>query len=357
MEVSVVVPVYNSSRYLHQCIDSLINQTLKDVEFIFVDDGSTDDSYEILRNYQEKDRRIKIFRQENMHAGVARNNVMKQATGKYIIFLDSDDYFELTLLERAFRCAEKNQAEIVYFGHYNYDDKTGTIREFPFRMRQGVFSGEMLGENVFGAFAVVPWNKLYLRSFLMKYNLEYQAIYKHNDVYFGFLSVALAKRIACLNQRFVYHRINNMESLQGREIIKHPFLIESYNALKQSLIEKGIFRGDFKKAYNKKLCYSIERGFNIKTEEILSKPFYLEMKKNLIPNLFESPEGIAKDAIIPRCIYESTDYDNYIFLLVERLKAGNKGKVSKKSKDYIIGHALLAVPRKIKHAVVAIKNK
>ena len=84
MDVSVVVPVYNASHYLPQCVETLINQTWRDAEFIFVDDGSTDDSYEILKKYQEKDERIKILRQENMHAGVARNNGMTQAKGKYI---------------------------------------------------------------------------------------------------------------------------------------------------------------------------------------------------------------------------------------------------------------------------------
>ena len=85
MDISVVVPVYNTSRFLRQCVDSLINQTWKDVEFILVDDGSTDDLLEILKEYQKRDARIKVLEQKNLHAGVARNNGMKQATGKYII--------------------------------------------------------------------------------------------------------------------------------------------------------------------------------------------------------------------------------------------------------------------------------
>ena len=356
MLVSVVVPVYNTAQYLHQCMDSLINQTLKEVEFIFVDDGSTDDSYEILEKYREKDDRIKIIRQENQYAGVARNNGMKQATGKYIIFLDSDDYFDLTLLEKTLRCAERNQAEIVFFGHYHYDNQTGVVREFPFFARNGIFSGEMLGENLFTAFSVVPWNKLYLRTFLTKYNMEYQGIYKHNDVYFGSLAVALAKRIVCLNERLVYHRINNKESLQGRETITYPYMIQWYTALKQSLIKHGVFEGEIKRVYSKKVCHSIECGARLKTEEILSKTFYSEMKKNLFPNLFDSPEDITKDAIIPFAIYESTDYDGYVLLLVERLKNRNKDMISKESKDYILGHAILKFPRRIKNVIGSIKK-
>ena len=345
MNISVVVPVYNTSRYLHQCIDSLINQTWKNVEFIFVDDGSVDGSYEILKEYRKKDDRIKIIRQKNMYAGVARNNGIKQATGKYILFLDSDDYFDPMLLEEAFRCAEKNQAEIVFWGHYLYDDQTAVISKYPFRMKRGIFSGKMLGEEMFTTFAVVPWNRLYLRSFIMKHNLEYQTIHKHNDVYFGLLSIALAERIVCLNRRLVYYRVNNPGSLQGKGTISYSLLIQCFTELKQSLKENGLFRGCTKIAYNKFVSNSIERGTGLKTEVLLSKEYYIEMKKNLVPNLFESPEDFADKTIIPGVIYESTDYDNYILLLFERME---DRLISKKSKDYIVGHALLSIPRRIK---------
>ena len=348
MDVSVVVPVYNTSRFLHQCIDSLINQTLRDVEFIFVDDGSTDNSVEILKQYQKKDKRITVLEQKNMYAGVARNNGMKQAKGKYIIFLDSDDYYDLTLLEKTFRCAEKNQAEIVFFSHYTHDIQTGKIRKCPFQMRRGTFSGESLGENIFSTFPVVPWNKLFLRSFLTKYNLEYQAIYKHNDVYFGCLSIALAKRIVCLNRCLVYYRVNNPESLQGKETTSYPYLIQCWTALKQSLIEYEIFHGCIKSAYNRRVSRSIEKRTRSKIEEMLSKQYYSEMKKNLVPNLFETPEDFVNDTIILNIIYESADYDHYVKLLYERME---NRMISKKSKDYIIGHTLLAIPRIIKHAV------
>ena len=348
MDVSVVVPVYNTSRFLPQCIDSLIDQTLKDVEFIFVDDGSSDNSLEILRRYEKKDARIKVLEQENLYAGVARNNGMKLATGKYIIFLDSDDYFDLTLLERSFRCAEKNKSEIVFWGHYIYDDQTGEIHKRPFRMRHGVFSGESLGESVFSSFSCVPWNRLYLRSYLMKYNLEYQAIYKHNDVYLGLLGIALAERIVCLNRRLVFHRYNNPESLQGNGMYAYQNLIEVYSDLKRSLIASGRFSGSTRNAYSRLVSHSIEQKARSKPEVMLSKEYYSEMKKHLVPDIFESPDDFADTTIIPGIIYESTNHDNYVMLLVERTR---KDMVSKKSSDYIVGHALLSIPRKIKSAL------
>ena len=350
LDVSVVVPVYNTEQYLRECINSLIHQTLKNVEFIFVDDGSTDRSVEIIEEYQTQDDRIKLIRQRNQYAGVARNNGMKQAMGKYIIFLDSDDYFALTLLEDTFRCAEKHQAEIVVFAHYKFDNQTGDLAPVPFRMKRGVFSAEMLRDQVFSTFAVVPWNKFYLRSFIDKHNLEYQPIYKHNDVYFGELAIALADRIVCIKKRLTFYRVNNSASLQGKGTIAYPHLIKCCSALKQSLIEHGKFHGDILVAYNRLVRNSIERRARAKTDVLLSKDFYSAMKKNLIPNLFEAREDFAEN-IIPRSIYDSTDYENYVFLLIENQKELNENMISKKSKDYLLGHALLAIPRKIKHAI------
>lgn len=170
----------------------------------------------------------------------------------------------------------------------------------------------------------------------------------HNDVYFGSLAIALAERIVCYNQRLVYHRVNNPESLQARDTVAYPLLTQCCTALKQSLIEHEIFHGCIKTAYNNLVSRSIERRSRLKTEIMLSRQYYSAMKKNLVPNLFESPEDFADDTIIPRAIYESTDYDHYVLLLVER--TGNE-MISKKNKDYIVGHALLAIPRAIKRTI------
>lgn len=92
VKVSVILPVYNVSEYLRQCMDSIVGQTLKDIEIICVDDGSTDDSLEILKEYEAKDKRVKVIEQKNAGAGAARNNGLAIATGEYLSFLDSDDF-------------------------------------------------------------------------------------------------------------------------------------------------------------------------------------------------------------------------------------------------------------------------
>ena len=107
VKVSVILPVYNASDYLHQCMDSIVGQTLKDIEIICVDDGSTDNSLDILKEYEQKDKRVKVIQQKNAGAGAARNNGLSIATGEYLSFLDSDDFFEPDMLEKAYEKAKE----------------------------------------------------------------------------------------------------------------------------------------------------------------------------------------------------------------------------------------------------------
>ena len=114
-EISVIIPIYNGEKYLKECLDSVINQTFKDIEIICVNDGSTDDTSKILNFYSKKDNRIIIINQPNSGAGAARNNALKIATGKYLSILDADDIFETNMLEIAYHKAEKFKADITVY--------------------------------------------------------------------------------------------------------------------------------------------------------------------------------------------------------------------------------------------------
>lgn len=110
VKVSVIIPVYNSEAYLKECLDSVVHQTLQDIEIICVDDGSTDASMDILQKYAQKDERFRILEQQHLGGGAARNLGLKEAEGEYLSFLDSDDYFELDMLQKIYlRCKEKKR--------------------------------------------------------------------------------------------------------------------------------------------------------------------------------------------------------------------------------------------------------
>ena len=110
-KVSVIIPVYNVEKYLGPCLDSILGQTLNNIEVICVDDGSTDRSLDILREYEKRDARVKVLTQPNTNAGAARNKGIQQARGEYLSFLDSDDHFDPTMLEKC--AARMDQTDLM----------------------------------------------------------------------------------------------------------------------------------------------------------------------------------------------------------------------------------------------------
>lgn len=111
--VSIVVPVYNAEKYLTECLHSLVNQTMPDFEILLVDDGSTDASLATCWSYAEHDDRIKVFTQNNAGAAVARNRALDEATGKWVMFVDSDDYLEIDCIERLLNAADVSDVDIA----------------------------------------------------------------------------------------------------------------------------------------------------------------------------------------------------------------------------------------------------
>ena len=126
-KVSVIIPVYNTSKYLNQCLESIQNQTFTDFEAICINDGSTDSSLEILKEFASKDDRFIIINKKNEGQGIARNLGIQQANGEYIIFIDSDDWLETEGLEKAYKKIKEDSADILIFDFYFFSDKDQTM--------------------------------------------------------------------------------------------------------------------------------------------------------------------------------------------------------------------------------------
>lgn len=348
IDVSVVVPVFNQEKYLEQCVDSLLCQTLKRVEFIFVDDGSTDRSMEILERYRAVDDRIKTLTQKNQYAGVARNNGMNIATGKYIIFVDSDDFFAPTMLEDAFEHAERFQAEITIFGFSKLDDMHKTVHKIPYApFPNACFSVKEIGEDFFLKYNAEPWNKLFLRSFVTRHGLTFQDIRKCNDTYFTHMAAYLSDKIVYLRKRLMFYRVNNTASLQGNVSLGQSAFIQMAAAIKKGLIDKELYYGVYKKAYHKYLYQIIRLYGNADSNVDSYRDYYYKLKEAMIPELFDSADDFSSDEWVSM-LYESEDMESFLLSYVSYLK---KNYISKKSKDYKIGHTLLIVPRIIKRVI------
>lgn len=126
-EISVIIPVYNTARFLSACLDSVLDQTFADTEIICVDDGSTDDSLQILRRYEKRDGRVKVLTQRNARQGAARNRGLEIAAGRYVMFVDSDDWLDNDALEVLCRRAAADDADIVLTGTRLYDENGGSL--------------------------------------------------------------------------------------------------------------------------------------------------------------------------------------------------------------------------------------
>lgn len=182
IKVSIVVPVYNVEKYLSQCLDTLINQTLKEIEIICVNDGSKDSSETILKAYQIKDPRIKIINQENQGLSGARNTGIKAATGEYIGLIDSDDWVDLDFYEKLYNAAKKYDSDIAAGDFYR---RGKYIKTQKLKYKKEAFFTEA-AEKVKQAF--IPkynyvWNKIYKRESLEKMNYPFPVGRYYEDMY------------------------------------------------------------------------------------------------------------------------------------------------------------------------------
>ena len=152
IKVSVIIPIFNVEKYLKKSLDSVVNQTLKEIEIIAIDDGSTDNSLNILKEYQNTDDRIIIFEQENKGPGEARNLALNHVKGEYVFFLDSDDWIELNTLEKLYNNAIENNCDLVLFDSIEHlpNDELKPRRFFILdNLKNQVFNFESEKKNCF----------------------------------------------------------------------------------------------------------------------------------------------------------------------------------------------------------------
>jgi glycosyltransferase involved in cell wall biosynthesis/cell division protein FtsB len=244
IKVSVIIPVYNAGLYLEECLDSVLRQTLRKLEIICVDDGSTDRSLEILRAYAHRDDRLKIIEQGNQGAGAARNAGMAMARGGYLAFMDADDLYRSSALAQAYAQAVDEKADLLAFDAvYFTPESEWRDPQLNRRLLAGrrAASAETDPDFLFQLFSCNTWCKLYRRDFIQQKGLRYQEIKTANDLYFVFAALAYAERIAVLDRPLVKHRVLHSGNLQS---VKEQTPLDFVAALKklgQDLRQNGLW--------------------------------------------------------------------------------------------------------------------
>ncbi|MBZ9570445.1 glycosyltransferase [Methanobrevibacter sp. TMH8] len=223
VKVSVIVPVYNSEKYLKECLDSLLNQTLTEIEVICVDDGSTDSSPEILEIYSKKDKRIKVITQENKDVGPAREAGLKIAVGEYVTFADNDDWFAIDAFEKLYINAKSNDSDVVIFkivfyysdnDSYTYPKSLNLEKYFEedIDYNNFVFKAKNIKEQVMNNL-FAPWFKFYRLEFLKSYNFYFKEKITYPDVPFHVQVLLKANKISFCPEYLYFYRRNHQESM------------------------------------------------------------------------------------------------------------------------------------------------
>ena len=240
-KISVIVPAYNVEKYIEESLNSIINQTLKDIEIIIINDGSTDKSTEIINEISRNDSRVIVINQKYSGVSKARNIGMMLAKGDYISFIDSDDYIETDMLEKMYRAAEKYDCDIV---QCNYAiDNNGERRE----VVQNIKPNKLLKENeiieyiktglIDGSLATYVWNKIFKRQFLRDNDLMFKEdLNMFEDWYFIMDIITYTKKMIFLPENLYNYRIAP-NSLSRKYIYNHEDLILNLQSAKLNYIK------------------------------------------------------------------------------------------------------------------------
>jgi len=219
VQVSVIVPVYNSAQYLSECLESVLSQSFKNFEVICINDGSYDNSLEILKQFQNKDSRIKIIDQENQGVSTARNAGLKIAQGKYVGFVDSDDTIEKDFFGKLYDTAERNNADTVY-------SKISSIKVFPFKhevLKGGDITKELLPLFLREDGLNSVCSKIFLNRTVQNHQISFPVGIKHGeDAQFNIHFLVHANSISFLEYCGYHYR--EVDGSATRNIIKHDYL-------------------------------------------------------------------------------------------------------------------------------------
>lgn len=212
-KVSIIVPVYNTEKYLNKCLDALTGQTLEDIEIVLVNDGSTDGSQAIMEGYRAKfPDKVKILVKENGGQATARNLGIRECTGEYIGFADSDDFVDTTMFEKMYQLAKNTDADMVEC-HFHYIQSDGEKWvELPARGNVRKYGSR---KNMFIDPQVSPWNKLYRREVLMQEGVDFPEGIIYEDTAFYIKTIPYVERQEYLDEKLVYYMFRGNSTMNA----------------------------------------------------------------------------------------------------------------------------------------------
>lgn len=323
VKVSVIVPIYNQEKYIERCVDSILAQTLQEIEVILVDDGSTDSTPDILGKYQQKDDRIRVLHQQNQYAGVARNHGMQAAQGEYVIFWDSDDYFPEDALEVLYDECKTCDADICVGDGVKIDLYTGNTREKCYLNWSRIpdkrpFCVDDCPQYIFNFARNYPWNRLYRKSFLEDTGLQFSELKQSNDVSFVMKAFILAKKITVVDHVIVYYQFRVPGSLSGSPLKKKESALNAHLEVKKFLEESGYWENQqIRQSFLNNAFATIASQFVLAEDQETYKALYYFYKEQALPALgigaAQAEQMYSEKNAWELSCMASSDVDEYIF--------------------------------------------
>lgn len=244
IKVSIVIACYNEDHYIAQCLDSMIAQTLQEIEIIVVDDGSTDNSLSVIKQYAVKDQRIIVLQQQHKGAAQARNLGICYAHGKYISFFDADDFVAPDCYQIMYDNAERNGSDVSVVGSQSMDNETGDTQKLEYTLKKeylpsvNPFSSEDIPAYIFLVFNGWAWDKLFLLSFIQREKIQFQDLRSTNDMLFVDKALLYANSICVQDTILITHRINKNNSTSSTRDLSWDCFYKALLALKNVLDER-----------------------------------------------------------------------------------------------------------------------
>ena len=292
--ISIVLPIYNIEKYLTDCIESVINQTYKNIEIILVDDGSEDNCATICDNYANKDKRIKVIHKENGGLSDARNAGLKIATGEYITFIDSDDIIDKQYIENLFEILVENNADIAICNYKEIEEKNN-YKQLPKNYKpkneidifDNIESLKQMYTSHKHGMVFVAWAKLYKKELFIKNNIKYPEGKIHEDTYTTYKLLYYAKKVVFTEKELYFYRLRKGSIMNSKFNLKKLDKLPAIEETCEFFLEKNepellkCAFNDYMKACIK-LIYVIDNAYEGEDKENIEKEILEKAKENFL---------------------------------------------------------------------------
>lgn len=303
-KVSIIVTVYNVEKYLEKCLETLVNQTLKDIEIIVVNDESPDNSQKIIDDFSKKyPNVIRSYKIKNMGLGGARNFAISKCKGEYIQFVDSDDYISKDMSKAMYEKAKKDNSDIVICGYNVIDEGTKKIINVE-SAYSPVEKENPLYSLLFGRTSV--WNKIYRTELLQKERIEFRSKLWYEDVDFSFKALIKAKKVSFINKPFYQYLIRKGSIMNNNNIERCLEICFSFDEVISFCQKNNIY----KEYYSELEFYCIYHIYICAITRIINTSNKYKLKRNLINQL--------KNYV--KCKFPNYKNNKYIKMLEKRKK-------------------------------------